>query len=115
MDRTQEICLEYVAQDKRIRYYRNDVNMGAAWNYNRVFELSSGEYFMWAADDDYWEPGYIRSCLEVFNTSVSIVLAGAKCDLIDPEKKELMFTDKGFSTVGLDPRERFMRYKSTIH
>lgn len=115
MDRTQEICLEYAAQDKRIRYYRNDVNMGAAWNYNRVFELSSGEYFMWAADDDYWEPGYIRSCLEVFNTSVSIVLAGAKCDLIDPEKKELMFTDKGFSTVGLDPRERFIRYKSTVH
>ncbi|MEM4134638.1 MAG: glycosyltransferase, partial [Candidatus Micrarchaeia archaeon] len=38
-DKTPEICLEYAARDKRIRYYRNEKNMGAAWNFKRVFDL----------------------------------------------------------------------------
>ena len=114
-DRTQEICLEYAAGDKRIRYYRNERNMGAVWNFNRVFELSSGEYFMWASHDDYWKYCYLRSCLNVLSASESIVLAGTMCDSIEPETGRLIFTDDGLSTIGLCPTERFLRYKSTIH
>lgn len=114
-DRTKEICLVYTARDKRIRYYQNEINMGAAWNFIRVFELSSGEYFMWASHDDYWDPRYLRSCLRVFSTSEAIVLAGAVCESVDPENGELHFIDQGFSTVGLGPHERFVRYKSVVH
>ncbi len=114
-DSTGEICLEYAARDKRIRYFRNERNMGAAWNFNRVFELSSGEYFMWACHDDYWQPQYLRSCLKALTEAESIILAGAMCDSVDSETGKLFFTDVGFSTTGLCPRERFMRYKSTIH
>lgn len=114
-DRTQKICLEYAARDKRVRYYQNEMNMGVLWNFNRVFELSSGEYFMWASHDDYWDPRYLQSCLKMFDTSEAIVLAGAVCESIDPESGELIFTDQGFSTIGLSPRERLMKYKTTIH
>ena len=114
-DGTHEVCLEYAAQDKRIRYYRNESNMGAAWNFNRVFELSSGEYFMWAAHDDWWAPNYLSSCLEALSGSESIVLAGAMCESVDNETDKLLFVEQGFSTVGLSPRERFMKYKSTTH
>lgn len=114
-DRTQEICLEYAARDVRIRYCRNEKNMGAIWNFNRVFELSSGEYFMWAAHDDYWDTRYLRSCLEAFDISEGIVLVGTECESIDSVTGELRFIDQGFSTIGLTPRERFMRYKSTVH
>jgi len=45
-DGTAEICKVYATKDQqRIRYYRNEQNLGAAKNYNRVFELSSGETF----------------------------------------------------------------------
>lgn len=114
-DRTQEICLEYAARDERVRYYRNETNMGPAWNFNRVFELSSGDYFMWASHDDRWDKRYLRSCLEAFDISDGIVLAGAQCESIDPYTEELIFLDEGFSTIGLGPRERFIRYKSVIH
>ncbi|MCJ7655642.1 MAG: glycosyltransferase, partial [Dehalococcoidia bacterium] len=114
-DKTQDICLEYAAKDKRIRYYRNQTNIGAPRNFDRVFELSSGEYFMWAGHDDYWKPLYLSSCLEAFNISETIVLAGTECDSIDPDTGELIFVDEGFSTVGLSPGKRFMRYKSTLH
>ena len=38
-DRTAQICKEYANRDPRIRYYRNEKNLGAARNFNYVFEL----------------------------------------------------------------------------
>jgi glycosyltransferase involved in cell wall biosynthesis len=114
-DETQQICLEYSAKDNRVRYYRNDRNMGAAWNFNRVFELSTGEYFMWASHDDWWAPSYLSSCRQILSSSKSIVLAGVMCESVDDETDKPLFIDKGFSTVGLSPQERLMKYKSTVH
>lgn len=111
-DRTQEICMEHAQRDNRVRYYRNKTNMGPVWNFDRVFELASGEYFMWAAVDDYWEPHYLRSCLEAFGTSEAIVLAGALCEGVDSETEESIRTFPGLSTVDLNPRARFMRVGS---
>ena len=45
-DRTSEICEEFLKKDTRIKYYRSSENLGSNWNFNRVFELSSGKYFM---------------------------------------------------------------------
>ena len=39
-DRTAEICRSFAQRDPRIRYYRNEKNLGAIPNFNRVFELS---------------------------------------------------------------------------
>jgi glycosyltransferase involved in cell wall biosynthesis len=111
-DQTQEICLKYAQRDKRVRYYRNQMNMGAIWNFNRAFELSSGEYFMWASHDDYWKPSYLRSCLDAFSTSEAIVLAGALCEGVDSETGESIRTFPELSTVGLSPCARFMRVGS---
>jgi glycosyltransferase involved in cell wall biosynthesis len=48
-DNTEAICWSYARRDQRIRYFRNETNLGAAWNFNRVFELASGKYFKWTA------------------------------------------------------------------
>ena len=44
-DRTPEICQAYAAKDSRITNHRSEQNIGAAWNYTRAFELSTGKYF----------------------------------------------------------------------
>jgi glycosyltransferase involved in cell wall biosynthesis len=88
-DRTQEICLEYVAKDKRIRYYRNKQNIGAARNHNRVFELSVGEYFKWAAHDDILAPDFLSQCLNVLDRDPSTVLCHSKTGRIN-ERGELL-------------------------
>ncbi len=74
-DGTQQICLEYAARDKRIRYHRNERNMGIAWNLNRVFELSSGEYFKWAGSHDYVTPTFISACKRILDSDPRVVLA----------------------------------------
>ncbi|MGH7380662.1 MAG: glycosyltransferase family 2 protein [Candidatus Methylomirabilales bacterium] len=74
-DGTQQICLEYAARDGRIRYHRNERNMGIAWNLNRVFELSSGEYFKWAGSHDYVAPTFISACKRILDADPAVVLA----------------------------------------
>lgn len=74
-DSTQQICREYAARDKRIRYYREEINRGAGWNYNRVVDLARGVYFKWAAHDDLCAPTYLERCVEVLDRDLSIILA----------------------------------------
>ena len=82
-DKTSEICSAYAAQDKRIKYYRNKINLGAARNYNNTFRFSSGVYFKWAAHDDILAPDYLKKCVEVLDTDPSIVLCHSKVGCID--------------------------------
>ena len=51
-DQTPEICQEFARKDSRIRYLRQEINIGAKANFNRVFEYARGEYFKWIAADD---------------------------------------------------------------
>lgn len=73
-DGTWDILQEYAARDARIRLYRSTRNEGAAHNFNRVYELSGGEYFMWAAHDDWWEAAFISTCLEHMSQQPDVVV-----------------------------------------
>ncbi|WP_447968809.1 glycosyltransferase family 2 protein [Nitrospira sp. M1] len=82
-DRTESICQTYVARDSRIRYVRNEKNLGAAFNYNQTFELSVGEYFKWAAADDLCAPSYIEKCITALERRQEAVLCYSHTTLID--------------------------------
>src|SRR5215216_2482679 len=82
-DRTQEICSAYATRDSRIRYSRNSVNLGAAPNYNLVFELSSSEFFKWADYDDLLAPEFLSKCIEVMDEDSGIVLCFPSARVID--------------------------------
>jgi glycosyltransferase involved in cell wall biosynthesis len=84
-DTTQEICEAYARMDARIRYHRNDTNLGPGPNYNRAFLLSRGEYFQWAAHDDLFAPDYIEKCVRVLDNDPSVVLCHAKTCFIDSQ------------------------------
>ena len=62
-DETQMIAENYQAKDPRIKYVRQDKNFGMTANFTKVFEYSTGEFFMWAAHDDQHVPTFISSCL----------------------------------------------------
>lgn len=63
-DRTFEIAKAYSFRSPKIKYHRNDQNIGAAANFNKAYALSEGDYFMWAAHDDWWAPSYISTCVD---------------------------------------------------
>jgi len=75
-DRTEEICRQYASRDSRIRYFRNPENLGAARNYNRVFELfSGGKYFRWNSHDDLIGPTNLEKCVQKLEESPSAILS----------------------------------------
>lgn len=84
-DRTEEICRSYAARDRRIRYYRNEKNLGAARNYNQVFELSTGQYFKWAAHDDIYAPDFLLKCAEVLERDPGVVVCFPRTVQIDEQ------------------------------
>lgn len=52
------------AEDPRVRYFRQPQNQGPGFNFRFVLEQATGEFFLWAADDDSWEPFYIERCVK---------------------------------------------------
>lgn len=83
-DDTGYICQQYAGTDKRIRYYRNETNIGAAPNHNRVFELANAKYFKWAAHDDENHREFLRRCVEALDQGPkSVVLAYPQAELIN--------------------------------
>jgi len=88
-DGTHSICLEYSRRDPRIRVHRNDTNVGAAENFNHVFRLSRGKYFMWAAHDDRWHPSFLKRCLEELERNPKVVLCGSAIRFVDESGIEL--------------------------
>ena len=82
-DETESICRSYADQDSRIRYYRQDENIGAVVNFNRVFELSHGDYFKWAAHDDVCAPTFLERCVEILDQNPDVAWCHTKSDMID--------------------------------
>ena len=82
-DQTEQICREYAARDPRIRYYRSDLNRGAALNHNRVFELATGEYFKWNSADDICAPEFLARCVAALDGDPTAVMAVSEAVEID--------------------------------
>lgn len=97
-DATQAISLEYAARDPRVRYHRNETNVGATENFNRAFRLSSGEYFIWAGGHDIWAPAYLSRCLEVLESDDAVVLCNSATRLIGQDGEDLGVTVRQIDT-----------------
>lgn len=74
-DKTGQVVSTYLEQDPRITYYKQEVNIGPSPNFQFVLEKSKGDYFMWAADDDEWDPKYIEKCTYALMKNPDAVLS----------------------------------------
>ena len=107
-DKTQEICREYLKRDERIRYYRNKVNIKEIRNTNLVFNLSTGDYFMWVTDHDLYDKEFIRRCVEILDNDSSVVLCYPNTVFIDSEGNDLGITPDHLDTRSIsDASQRF--------
>ena len=104
-DNTEQICLEYVTQDIRVKYYRNQYNLGAMPNFERVLSLSKGKYFMWAAHDDSWESNFISTLINHLISNENIVLAMVETQYKSLDNIHLPFFAEGKGFYQLQENE----------
>jgi glycosyltransferase involved in cell wall biosynthesis len=83
-DQTEAICREAAGRDRRIRYCRNAENVGAAPNFNRVFELADPQapYFKWVAHDDLMGETFFEKCVAILEREPETVVAFPKRSFI---------------------------------
>lgn len=77
-DNTGEVCQDYARRDPRVRYFRNERNIGArgnTGNFGRVLALSSGKYFMWSASDDIRPATFVRDAVDALERNPAAVMA----------------------------------------
>lgn len=110
-DRTEEICRKYVALDSRVHYHRSPENAGAARNHNLSFELSTGEFFRWAAYDDLCAPEHLERCVAELDANPSVVLCYPRTKVIDADGKVVGSHDDGLALLSADPVERYVAYQ----
>ena len=112
-DATQKICRDYVARDGRVRYVRNDRNIGGPGNFNRVFELCSGEYHKWSTADDYWAPTVVEKGVALLDADPELVLAYPRTRLVNDRGELIRDYDDHLNLMEDSPATRFRRVVAT--
>lgn len=72
--------------DPRIRYYRNEQNLGAedpSYNWDKCVEYARGEYFCLLCDDDLYHPTFLEEMLKLTEQFPDCNVFRARGQLID--------------------------------
>ncbi|MGL5964431.1 MAG: glycosyltransferase family 2 protein [Fusobacteriaceae bacterium] len=76
-------CLELIKSfgSEKIKYYKNQKNIGMFGNWNRCIELSTGEYLTILNDDDWFEKDYLFEMMKNLKSKDAIICSYFKRDL----------------------------------
>ncbi len=108
-DRTEQICKEYAAKDRRIRYIRQPVNLGPQANFTYLLNQASGEFFMWAASDDLWDREFIKTLLDALKSDQQATSAFCTYMYID-ENNNLISKPQVFDYSGKSVLLRLFKF-----
>jgi glycosyltransferase involved in cell wall biosynthesis len=73
IDCTDVICRKFERTDQRVRYIRQPKNLGAAQNFQWVFDHSNGVFFMWLGADDVLSLSYLEDNIKILEGNSSAV------------------------------------------
>ena len=77
-DETEEVCRDAAARDGRVRYLRQQRNLGPTANFNLLSRTLGGTHSMMLADDDWLDPGYVEACLEVLLADPGLAMVAGR-------------------------------------
>lgn len=113
-DSTPAICKKYSEADSRIKYYRNEKNIGNPSNFNRIFKLTNTKYLKWSTADDYWDPTFLADALEIMEADPTIALCYPKTNIVDAEGKNIKPYEDNLHLMDDDPVIRFQTLLKNI-
>jgi glycosyltransferase involved in cell wall biosynthesis len=96
-DGSQQICERFASIDSRITYIRQPNNLGISRNMQFLLSLADTPFFMWAGDDDLYDPKFIEKLITELQNSEA-VSAFCNFSTIDEEDKVIeTFTHFNYS------------------
>ncbi len=112
MDGTSEICLRYARQDHRIRYIRQERNIGLVPNHIFVLQQARGELFKSAAHDDLYARDLLARCVHALDDDPHAVLAHSWSAVVDSSGSVVGTFGPG---VALDAPRAADRFRSVLY
>lgn len=80
-DDTPRIVQQF--DDPRIRYVRQETNIGAAGNFEYVLHAAETPLFMWAAHDDVWAPTFLETCVGLLDANPAAIGGMTAAEVVD--------------------------------
>ncbi len=113
-DGTQAILRHYEALDPRIRVIYNEVNVGAAGNYNLVLHEATSEFFAWLSADDVLEPTFVERNLQLLLDHPDAVGSYADAKRIDQFGADCGDYREAMSGMQLSSPKPGVRFSSAV-
>lgn len=108
----QDIIVQFAANDKRIKHFRQTENIGLEGNFNYVFSQSAAPYFMWMSDDDYFDKDYIEKCVNFLEANPGYILCSGVAKYYSGDK--FLFEENMFKVDEELSRKRVFKYFSKV-
>ncbi|MGB5824671.1 MAG: glycosyltransferase [Proteocatella sp.] len=86
-DKTEEIIKKFAKKDNRIKYYKNDTNVGLTKNLNKLISYSSGDLIARMDADDIAISNRFLSQIKVFEERNDIEFIFSNAEIIDNDSK----------------------------
>lgn len=86
-DNTEALVRSF--NDPRIKYFRQEVNIGPVNNPNFCLQQASGAYFMQLHDDDMIDPDFVESCMNAADYSADYGIIRSGTRVIDANRNIL--------------------------
>lgn len=98
-DNTEDVVHSFV--DKRIRYVKNEKNIGIIGNWNKCVQLSSGKYLTILGDDDILSKRFLEESMAVHNSHPTVGFTFAHCNKVDETGNFIKRWGYDFTPAGL--------------
>ena len=82
-----DAVMKTYASDPRVRYVKNEHNLGASGSRNRGVALAKGSYVAFLDADDWWEKGKLKKQMQLL-TATQAVLCSTGRELLTPDGRQ---------------------------
>lgn len=105
-DNIEEVVASF--DDPRLRFVKNEENLGLFGNFNRCIEVARGEFLHILHSDDYIDPDFTETCVAFFyeHPNVALTSTSARLQLLNKtiqftwaEKNTILPAPEGFRTL----------------
>jgi glycosyltransferase involved in cell wall biosynthesis len=83
VDHTEELIRSIA--DPRIRYFKQEQNLGVTGNFNFCVQQARGAYFLLLCDDDLIDPDFVETCMDAAGDRTDYGMIRTGMRRIDPE------------------------------
>jgi glycosyltransferase involved in cell wall biosynthesis len=91
VDETSTIITEMSRKDPRIKYYKNEKNLGSYKSRNVMLEVATGKFIAFLDSDDTWEPNKLEECLKILEQHPEVKAVGHALRYLDKQGKKVSY------------------------